>query len=301
MKESQVFQRPHYQNVTSIVKLRGKEVKVHGLCSGTVAVKTNFKTKKGFGELAKLNILLDKTYTTFLPIWVWVIEHPEGAILIDTGENTAVNDLDKYLSFENWFLQFQFKNAAKFSVHEEDELPYRLHQVNLRTEDLKLVVLTHLHLDHTDGLKFLSKQEVMVSGYEFKYTQNNMPSTYPSWFKPNKIQYRNNKIEVFDKAYPITVAEDVLYVPTPGHTEGHSSVVFKTDDYDIIFAGDASYTQEQVVKSELAGVHVNYKKTGHTYRNLLQYAAARKSIYLPTHDEDSGKRLIEKSFLSNSE
>ncbi|MFN7883075.1 MAG: hypothetical protein ACK5PF_08700, partial [bacterium] len=50
----------NYQNVTTSVKLKGKDVKIHALCTGTVAVKTNFRTKKGVGELAKLNILLDK-------------------------------------------------------------------------------------------------------------------------------------------------------------------------------------------------------------------------------------------------
>ncbi len=54
---------PVYQNVTTTVKLRGKDIKVHALCTGTVAVKTNFRTKNGFGELAKINILLDRHYT----------------------------------------------------------------------------------------------------------------------------------------------------------------------------------------------------------------------------------------------
>ena len=69
---------PKYENVTTVVKLKGKEVKIHAVCTGTVAVKTAFRTKKGFGELAKLNILLSHHYTEYLPIWVWVIEHPEG-------------------------------------------------------------------------------------------------------------------------------------------------------------------------------------------------------------------------------
>jgi N-acyl homoserine lactone hydrolase len=88
------LQIPGYKSVASTVKLRGEAVKIHGLCTGMVAVKTNFRSRKGPGELAKLNILLDKNYTTYLPIWVWAIEHPEGILIIDTVENTSVNDLD---------------------------------------------------------------------------------------------------------------------------------------------------------------------------------------------------------------
>ena len=124
-----------------------------------------------------------------------------------------------------------------------------------------------------------------------------MPSTFPSWFKPNKVDYQKNRIDIFNQAYPITTAEDLLYIPTPGHTNGHSSIVFKTDDFDIIFAGDTSYNQGQVIKGELAGVNADYKKSKQTYKSLLVYATNHKTIYLPSHDENAGLRLANKQFL----
>lgn len=286
-----------FNNVTTTVKLKGKDIKIHGLCTGSVAVKTNFKKKKGFGELAKLNILLDKNYTNYLPIWVWVIEHPDGLIVIDTGENTQVTDLDKYLQQESWFLRFQFKNAAKFQIQENQELNHQLANVNLSIDDVKLVVLTHLHLDHTDGLKFFPKQEIIVGDIEYKRADSNMPSTYPKWFKPNKVTYQNNKIEIFNQAYPITQSEDLLYIPTPGHTIGHSSILFKTDEFDILFSGDTSYDQEQLLMNELAGVNADYRLTVKTYKNIINYSRLRKTIYLLTHDEDAGRRLVNNTFL----
>ena len=57
----------NYQSVTTTVKLHGKEVKVHALCTGAVAVKKNFRTKNGIGELAKINILLDSHYQNTCP------------------------------------------------------------------------------------------------------------------------------------------------------------------------------------------------------------------------------------------
>lgn len=289
---------PTFNNVTTTVKLKGKDVKIHGLCTGSVAVKTNFKKKKGFGELAKLNILLDKNYTDYLPIWVWVIEHPDGLIVIDTGENAQVTDLDKYLKSESWFLRFQFKNAAKFQILENQELNHQFENINLNIDDVRLVVLTHLHLDHTDGLKFFPNQEIIVGEIEYTRADSNMPSTYPNWFKPNKVNYKYNKIEIFNQAYPITQGENLLYIPTPGHTIGHSSILFKTDHFDIIFSGDTSYTQEQVLINELAGVNADYKLTAKTYKNILDYSRLRKTIYLPTHDENAGRRLVSNTFLS---
>lgn len=286
-----------YQNITTTVKLKGKNVKVHALCTGTVAVKTAFRTKRGSSEIAKLNILFDRHFTSYLPIWVWVIEHPEGLIVIDTGENAGVKNLDKYLANESWYMRYQFKHAAKFNIAEENELNQQFEKINLKLDAVNLVVLTHLHLDHTDGLKFFPGKEIIVNDYEFKHPSSNLPSTYPRWFRPNRVIYKKDKIEIFDEAYSITSGEDLLYVPTPGHTPGHSSVIFKTDDFDIVFAGDISYNQGQVLRNELAGINADFKKSKETYNKVLTYAKTRKTIYLPTHDENAGTRLFNKEFI----
>jgi len=287
----------NYQQVTTTVKLRGEEVKVHALCTGTVAVKRNFRAKNGIGELAKINILLDKHYTEYMPIWVWVIEHPDGLMIVDTGEISAIGNQNKYLAAESRFMRYFFKHGAKFQVNESDELDRQLASIHLKAEDVKLVVLTHLHLDHTDGLKFFPGAEIMVGDHEFKHPNGNMPTTYPSWFKPNPVLYKKNKADIFGEAFPISSTDDLLYIPTPGHTAGHSSVIFKTDDFDIIFAGDISYNQEQVLEGELAGINADYSKSKQTYKNMMDYASLHKTVYLPTHDGNAGNRLRNKSYL----
>jgi hypothetical protein len=47
----------------------------------------------------------------------------------------------------------------------------------------------------------------------------------------------------------------------------------------------------------MAGANTDYNKTKQTYKNFLDYAALRRTIYLPTHDEHAGQRLANKSFL----
>jgi N-acyl homoserine lactone hydrolase len=286
-----------YPNVTTTVKVNGKDVKVHALCTGTVAVKTAFKARKGRAGFDKLNMLLGKEFTPFLPIWVWVIEHPEGLIVIDTGENESIMDPGHYLSGEKWVDRYPFSKVARFQVRREDELDRQFDSVGLSLADVRLVVLTHLHLDHTDGLKFFPGSEVIVGEHEFRRPISNMASTYPSWFKPHLVEYSNDSVAVFEKAWPITSREDLLYIPTPGHTHGHSSVLFRTDSFDILFAGDISYDQGQVLKGEYAGVNADFGKARDTYGKLLDYARVRPLIYLPSHDQEAGQRLFQRSFM----
>ena len=287
----------HFKNITTTVQLKGNPVKIHALCTGMVAVKTALRTKTGAGPAAKLNILLDNQYTEYIPIWVWIIEHPEGTIAIDTGEITQAKDMGNYLAGESAYSRYIARRTTRLLIEKEEELNYQLSTVKLKPWDISLVVLTHLHLDHTDGLKFFPNTEIIVNQFEFEHPYANLPTTYPTWFKPNLVNYQKDKIEVFEKAYPLTKSEDLLYIPTPGHTSGHSSVLFKTDDFDIIFAGDTSYNQEQVLKGELAGVNKDFRKSRMTYKNLMNYASLHPAIYLPTHDGNSGLRLLNKTLL----
>lgn len=289
-----------YQNATTTVMLHGAEVKVHALCTGTVSVKQNFRKRKGIGPMSKFNILLGNRYTEYLPIWVYVIEHPDGLIVVDTGENSRISRMDEYLANESAFTRIQFRHAARFQVEERDELDIQFSQVGLSLQDVKLVVLTHLHLDHTDGLKFFSKSEILVGANEFKHPHFNMPTTYPKWFRPNTVDYKVGQIDVFDKAFAVSSSGNLFYFPTPGHTFGHSSLLFRTDHFDLIFAGDSSYSQEQLVAGELAGVNVDFSRSKETCRQIKAYAARYKSIFLPSHDGKAGERLLEQRFLSNS-
>lgn len=286
-----------FPTITTLVKVKGKEVKVHALCTGTVATKTAFRTRKGGSTFAKVNILLDSHFTEYMPIWVWVIEHPEGTIVIDTGEVAAAMDVNAHLAKESAMSRFMAKSICKFNVTENDALLHKLNTINLRPENVRLVALTHLHQDHTDGLLFFPKTEIVVNEFEFKHPYSNLPTTYPTWFKPRLVNYINNRVEVFDQAFPLTTSEDVLYIPTPGHTRGHSSVIFKTDDFDLFFAGDITYNQDQLVKDELAGVNIDYSKTKTTYLKIKTYAAQRPTLYLPSHDGLAGQRLLERKFL----
>ena len=65
-------------------------MRIHVIQTGTVAIKQRQIHGVGHGFQRRLNTLLDSHWTEPLPIYVWVIEHPEGAIVVDTGETARV-------------------------------------------------------------------------------------------------------------------------------------------------------------------------------------------------------------------
>jgi N-acyl homoserine lactone hydrolase len=228
---------------TAIYPVNGNAVKVHAVQTGQISVKNNFVSRKGPGYLSKLNILLGYKYCDFMPIWTWVIEHPEGVIVIDTGDIEEAAHKEFYRQ-ENVGAKFNLMAMSnKRNISKPDELNNQLSKLNINTQDVSKVVLTHPHGDHTDGLKFFPDNEILVLESEHKQPYGNLPTTYPKGFKPGLVNFSKDRIEGFEDGYAITGAEDLWLVPTPGHTHHHCSVLFKTDKEHILFAGDATYHQ----------------------------------------------------------
>ena len=57
----------------------------------------------GRGALRLLRTALGGAWTEPLPIWSWVIEHPEGAIVVDTGVNARMLEPGYFTSWNPYF------------------------------------------------------------------------------------------------------------------------------------------------------------------------------------------------------
>lgn len=292
-KSNQLHKNP-YPTVTSCFTSNGKNVKVHAISTGSISVKKNFMIKNGPGFISKMNIKFGKEYTPFLPIWVYVIEHPEGIIVIDTGDVEAAghDEFYKNESAGNKMILKAMSNIRR--ITREDELDRQLAALHIRIADVSKVIMTHLHGDHIDGIKFFPETEIIVYELEKKYPVGYLPATIPSWFNPTLVNYRKDSIDYFDNAYSITKAEDIFLVPTPGHTTYHSSVLFKTDHEHILFAGDLTYQNYQLDKGELSGSHADYHLASRSIQKTLDYAKKYPLIYLTSHGYDVPELLLNK-------
>ena len=67
-------------------------MKIHAIQTGTVAIKTRQVEGVGQGRRRQLNMFLDWEWTEPLPIYAFAIEHPEGVIVVDTGETARTSN-----------------------------------------------------------------------------------------------------------------------------------------------------------------------------------------------------------------
>src|SRR6266498_396872 len=92
-------------------------MRIHAIQTGMVMIKTSQREGHGKGAGRVLNILADHNWTPYLPIYAWAIEHPEGVIVVDTGE-TARTTAPGYFP---WWHPY-YRLAVRTLVRPEEEI-----------------------------------------------------------------------------------------------------------------------------------------------------------------------------------
>lgn len=278
-------------------------INIHAIETGKVKITENWRIGRGDGITRLKNTLFDSEFTEWLPIFVWVIEHPEGLIVIDTGIPADANQ-------RIWFPPFMplVQRAAKFKMTPEQEVGPQLRRLGFSADDVRWVVLTHLHQDHDGGLHHFPNAEIIVSRKEwaaaagFKGRMNGyLNQRWPDWFQPQLIDFDQTPFGSFPSHRTLTKSGDVHLVPTPGHSPGHLSVILVEGDLSFVFAGDASYTENLLIAGKTDGVGPDPQAQQDSHMQILAYAEQNPTIYLPSHDPGSKERLVNRTPINLGE
>jgi glyoxylase-like metal-dependent hydrolase (beta-lactamase superfamily II) len=268
-------------------------MRIHAIQTGTVALTTSWREGVGRGRRRLLNTLLDREWTEPLPIHAFAIEHPEGVIVVDTGETARVS-APGYLPRWSPF----FRLAVREEVEPEQEVGAQLERLGIATGEVRWVVMTHLHTDHAGGLHHFPDHEILVAGTEMRYAaglrgrlRGYVNKRWPEWFDPTLIDLPPVAFGPFPASLPLTRAGDVTLVPVPGHTPGQLAVIVEDGDHSVFFAGDSSYTQDALLRGVVDGVGSDEAGERLTHERICAYAAQTPTVYLPAHDPDTEARL----------
>jgi N-acyl homoserine lactone hydrolase len=276
-------------------------MRLHAIQTGTVSVRARQRSGKGPGPARAAMTLMDRDWTDALPIYAWLIEHPEGLIVVDTGESARVNE-PGYLP--RWHPYFRL--GVRASVQAEEEIGPRLTALGFPPEDVRWVVMTHLHSDHAGGLAHFPRSEILVCRAEFDNAKGFagkirgfLPQHWPPWFSPRLYDFEERPLGPFPGSLRLTEAGDVRVVATHGHTKGHVSVVIDEGTHSVFFAGDTSYSQALMVDGAIDGVASDLRAARQTLERIREFTRDQPVVYLPSHDPKAGERLDARATVPN--
>ncbi|KIY23456.1 MULTISPECIES: AhlS family quorum-quenching N-acyl homoserine lactonase [Mesobacillus] len=178
------------------------------------------------------------------PVYTVLIDHPDGKILFDTACNP--NSMG-----QNGRWGEATQKMFPIAMSEECYLHHRLEQLNVRPEEIKYVVASHLHLDHAGCLEMFTNATIIVHEDELNgtlqtYARNQKEGAYvwadiDAWIK-NNLQWRTIKRQ--EDNLKLAPGISILNFGS-GHAWGMLGLhVEMPETGGIILASDAIYTAD---------------------------------------------------------
>ena len=251
-------------------------MKMYMFEAGTLKSQQHFFTlNKGIGEAFEV------------PVPFTLIDHPKGKVLFDTGNAfETIHDkeahwggilaaYDPVMTEEQWCV-----NAIK--------------TVGCAPEDVKYVILSHLHLDHAGCVGHFPNARYIVQRDELLFAY--VPDPYM------KAAYIRKD---FDKDVPWLILEGwrdsgfdlfgdgaVTVHFTPGHTPGHQSVLVNLPHSGPRFlAADSCYTTDNLQNGTLPGLMWNAGETVRSVERMRLLQDAHGVIVMTGHDPEAWKSV----------
>ncbi|HEU4599933.1 MAG TPA: N-acyl homoserine lactonase family protein [Solirubrobacterales bacterium] len=279
----------------------GAAVAVEPLVAGHVLWPRSMMVSPGgrFLTATLLWALLTGKGALAVPVPAFLLRHPSaGVVLVDTGLHPSIasDGRENFGSLANRF--------GKPSLQTGEDVPSQLRKRGLDPGEVPIVVMTHLHLDHSSAISEFPNSTFVVSETEWRFAARG-PSPMMNGYRRAHFDYafeyrsvdfdRGNvdSYASFGRTFDLFGDGSVRLAYTPGHSPGHMSIVARLAKRDFVIGGDAVYLLAQLDGSE-PGPPRPYD--AHNLRRSLQELRLFRRQYpdaviTPGHDPDFYARI----------
>ena len=184
-----------------------------------------------------------------LPVFCYLIEHPRGPVLVDTGWCRAISPAGVFdARAVGQVLPAHLAAFYRPVLPAGEAICEQLAAFGLRPEDLNCVVLTHLDPDHVAGLRDLrgAGRVVLPEDEYFWSCRTVFKARQPRslWIDSplERLYYRGSPLGPNRWAIDLFGDESLQLVNVPGHTDGQAAVLVRSGGRFVLLAADAAFS-----------------------------------------------------------
>ncbi|WP_328522679.1 N-acyl homoserine lactonase family protein [Kribbella sp. NBC_00359] len=268
--------------------------------TGTVDIRPQHVRSSGTPAIWWL--MTTRRWTSARPINVYVVEHRDGLVLFDTGQDLA-SVIDPEYFPRSGFTGLIYRRLARFHIDPDQTLTARLAAIGFDIADVHTVVLSHLHQDHIGGLGELGHADIVLDQREWQTLKQTRPERrglLPRHIDLPGLRWRpitpqptsDPELAPFTAAYDLFGDASLVLLPSPGHTPGSlSMLVRQPETTPLLMVGDVTYDAYLMQDGHIPGLgeRVQLRQTTRAI-NTLRGRYLDLAI-LPAHDPAAGARL----------
>lgn len=249
-------------------------VRLHAMTCGWITLPTSTFLKGELGYLA-------------VPVPSYLIEHPRGVVLFDTGLAAEMSSPDPLLR------EATLGNRAsrvRPSYKPGEDVGARLTAFGVDPARVQYLVSSHLHFDHVGGNALIRNARWLVQKREWHWacTEECQAAGH---YDRKLFDFGHDRVEV-DGEHDIFGDGSVTCMPTFGHTPGHQSLRVRLDGGEVVLTADACYMRRSLEGMHLPGVIIDAEKALATYRTFAKLQGAGAHLIFG-HDPQQWNRLNE--------
>jgi glyoxylase-like metal-dependent hydrolase (beta-lactamase superfamily II) len=196
-------------------------------------------------------ILTSRRWLTARPINVYVIEHTDGLVVFDTGQDRA-SVIDPHY-FPDGATGIIYKRLASFHVDQDETMTASLERLGYRSTDVSTAVISHLHQDHIGGVQEIPQANLLVSRDEWRSLHRPLADARGflgahielpglTWTPVDFHPLDDPSLLPFTAGHDLFDDGSLVILPTPGHTPGSMSMLVRQPDgAPLLLVGDLTY------------------------------------------------------------
>lgn len=200
----------------------------------------------------------------WLPVSVYLIEHPKGLILVDTGWHRDMSPegvYDKAAQIKSLGSRVLY-NVNQGQIPLGEAVDEQLATMGIKPADLDYVLLTHLDCDHANGLRAVKNaKHIIVAQEELDCARKNGFIRYKKkWWEGVDLQTIewNGTEGPAQKSFDLFGDGSIKMINIPGHCDGLCAVKITREDgkYVLLFS-DGGYATKSWKEMITSGVSLD--------------------------------------------
>lgn len=229
---------------------RPSQMRLHAFSTGTITLPLGSFLPGSKGKIT-------------VPVPCYLIDHPRGRAMIDTGIHPEIaggsvarlGEVARYFTID---------------ITPAEVVDAQIARIGFGPADVDLIINTHLHYDHCGGNICLPDARVIVQRREWQ-AANDPLEIAANNYNPDDYAHCADHLQLVDGEHDVFGDGSVVCLPTYGHTPGHQSVRIVRAGRRILLCGDACYLRENLERLTPSMVCSNKEAARAALRRLVEY------------------------------